>query len=181
MKTCHQCKVSKPETEFAPEPRARDKLKYSCQECVRSRHRKYHAANRERRNREARERNAKHPEIGRKYAEAYRNRHPWKAMLRHSKARAIKRGVAYDLDKHAEKLKKRLEKMTCEMTGVPLVQAGQTWGRREWNAPSLDRISPKSGYTYKNVRIVCWAMNCAMSDWGQEILVDLVKRWMAKK
>ncbi len=36
-------------------------------------------------------------------------------------------------------------------------------------APSIDRINSEKGYTDGNVRLVCVAVNWALSDWGIEV------------
>jgi hypothetical protein len=59
----------------------------------------------------------------------------------------------------------------CEVSGIPLTVS---WGgARKKNrpyAPSLDRIDSSKGYTLDNCRIVCVAVNLAMSEWGESVL-----------
>jgi hypothetical protein len=37
-------------------------------------------------------------------------------------------------------------------------------------APSIDRIDGALGYAPGNVRVVCFAANCAMNEWGESVL-----------
>ena len=123
-----------------------------------------------------------HPEKDREYGLTYRRKHAWKALIQHAKKRSAKFGWKFDLDQHVDELKARLAKMTCELTGVRLINgagAGSA-GKRYWNTASLDRIDRAKGYTYDNVRFVCWAMNCAMSTWGETVLRDVMTRWLDK-
>jgi hypothetical protein len=101
-------------------------------------------------------------------------------MIRHAKKRAEKYKVPFDLDQHVEKIKTRLARMRCEMTGIPLQRGSEGVADRKFNSPSLDRIVPSKGYVYKNIRIVCWAMNCAMGTWGEGVLRTIVKAWIEK-
>lgn len=142
----------------------------------------FHLRHKERRNAEARARRRANPEKDKAYGLAYRRKYAWKALLQHAKKRAAKFGWAYDLDQHTDELIARLGKMKCELTGVPLVNgAGAgSGGKRYWNTASLDRIDRNKGYTYDNVRLVCWAMNCAMGTWGETILRDVMTRWLDK-
>lgn len=52
----------------------------------------------------------------------------------------------------------------CEATGAAL-DMSQVRGPR---TPHLDRINPKKGYTYKNVRWVCGVFNFAKQNWTDE-------------
>jgi len=40
--------------------------------------------------------------------------------------------------------------------------------------PSLDRITPERGYIQDNVRIVCFAVNMALSDYGDDVFHEIV-------
>jgi hypothetical protein len=182
MKICSKCKIEKASTEFGPEKRSADRLRYSCRECDRERSAAYNAKNREKRNAAARARRLQYPEIDREYEAKYRRRYVWRTMLQHAKKRAEKFGWEYDLDDHVELVKARVKPMVCEMTGASLVSSVGvgSQGKRFWNTPSLDRIDPAKGYTYENIRIVCWAMNCAMGTWGESVLRELVTAWRTR-
>jgi len=168
--------------DFKPEPRSADGLRYECMECSRERGRRYHTANKATRNAMAKQRRAENPERDRKYNENYRRKFVWRGVFQHAKKRAARFGWAFDLDQHLEVFKARIERMTCEMTGVTLVPGGGAGnqGKRYWNTVSLDRIEPDKGYTIRNVRIVCWAMNCAMGTWGEAVLKELMATWINK-
>lgn len=67
----------------------------------------------------------------------------------------------------------------CAVTGIALsndrgvLPQGRRM-RRPW-APSLDRVDSATGYTVANCRVVCCAANYAMSQWGEEVLVEMAK------
>lgn len=58
----------------------------------------------------------------------------------------------------------------CEVTGLPFSDAKPAGCARRPFGPSLDRIAPAEGYTLSNCRLVCFAVNVAMSDWGEATL-----------
>jgi hypothetical protein len=44
------------------------------------------------------------------------------------------------------------------------------------NSPSLDKIIPKLGYVRGNVRVVCYQVNMALGEYGEEKLIEMCKR-----
>lgn len=58
----------------------------------------------------------------------------------------------------------------CEVTGIPFTYAKSTSGKRSPFAPSLDKVDPAKMYEAKNCRLVCTAVNIALSDWGDSVL-----------
>lgn len=179
-KKCSKCRRVKPLDDFGPEKRSPDGRRYSCRKCDRERHNRYRQANREARNIKARERRRVNPELDREYQRRYRERFVWRRLFQHAKKRAAKFGWPFDLGKNLEAFKARVEPMRCELTGVPLlpgVGAGSQ-GKRFWNTASIDRKDRTKGYTLDNIRIVCWAMNCALGTWGETVLLDIMRRWI---
>ena len=64
--------------------------------------------------------------------------------------------------------------MRCELSDLPLERVAPGEYRTHPFAPSLDRIKPELGYIMGNVRVVCFAVNRARSDWGDAILMKIV-------
>ena len=78
---------------------------------------------------------------------------------------------------HRQELQERIEIGKCELSGVNLNrEVGKTA-----TSVSLDRIDPKLGYIYSNIRIVCCALNFGMGNWGEEILLEIVQQWIQNK
>ncbi|HYA74262.1 MAG TPA: hypothetical protein VEF36_14015, partial [Roseiarcus sp.] len=44
-----------------------------------------------------------------------------------------------------------------------------------------DRIDTKGGYTKSNVRIVCFAVNVMLMDWGTQVLDRVLSHYRAHK
>lgn len=44
--------------------------------------------------------------------------------------------------------------------------------------PSIDRIDPKAGYVPGNVRLVCFATNVALNDWGEDVFRALAEGYI---
>lgn len=95
------------------------------------------------------------------------------ALLNYAHDRARKDGLAYDLDR--EWLSEKLERGVCEVSGLPVRRISPGDYRTHPYAPSLDRIVPALGYVKSNTRLVLFAVNRAMSDWGQEVLLTIAR------
>lgn len=66
----------------------------------------------------------------------------------------------------------------CEVSGVEFDTTAHTTTNgsvRRPFAPSVDRINSGQGYTKANTRLVCWAINIALHDWGEDVLWTLVR------
>ena len=110
---------------------------------------------------------------GAAYARARRRDYPARALIISAKRRAREKGLPFDLEDHSEELEQRMGRRVCEMTGCALKTYDGTG--RGANTMSLDRIDVKKGYVYSNVRVICWAMNCALGTWGEEELREILK------
>lgn len=179
LKKCSKCGEEKPVTEYKSNQRAKDKLMYSCIECGKKKMQEYHKRNKVSRNSKARERRKENPIPDQKYRANHRARFPWLVLIQATKRRSLATGRDFNLDQHVEDIKKRVLPMTCELTGIPLIDGKP--GKRVYNTLSLDRIDSAKGYTYDNIRIVCWAINAAMGPWGEDVLRGIIKSWIEKE
>lgn len=76
------------------------------------------------------------------------------------------------------------QKGVCALTGLPMDLAerrGSTKGPRNPFQLSLDRIDPSKGYVKGNVRMVLWAMNAALSVWGEEVFAPIAQAFIAHR
>jgi len=177
-KTCTKCRKTKPVAEYYKEKRARDGRRADCKECSEERRRKrLGQLTREERRSRLESRRIKHAQAERDYSRRRRERYRANELIRLAKIRAEKKGLSFDLDRHVQELTERVDKDICEMTGIPL----QRVHPKRFNSPSLDRADPSKGYLYSNVRVVCYALNCALGTWGEDTLIAMVSELMKRK
>lgn len=98
---------------------------------------------------------------------------------------AAARKLSFDLSIEDVERLVAASKGRCGVTGIALsIDRGQLPVgrkiRRPW-APSLDRIDSASGYSATNCRIVCCAANYAMSQWGEDVLIEMAKAIARKR
>ena len=91
------------------------------------------------------------------------------------RTRAKKRGLDFDLDVYTQEIQKRIDAGVCELTGC----AFDLSPGRKFNSPSIDRRNPSLGYTYDNIRIVLNLANAALGDWGDDVLREVMTKWLS--
>jgi len=69
----------------------------------------------------------------------------------------------------------------CEVTGIWFSEEKVTGSKRRPWAPSLDRIDSSADYRIGNCRLVCVAVNAALSDWGEAVLSKIVARMRRRR
>lgn len=77
-----------------------------------------------------------------------------------------------DFDLTVAWVQERFDKKVCEVTGI----AFDMVGAKTPYSPSIDRIDAKLGYTQNNCRLIIWALNRALSNYGLEFMQDIFKR-----
>jgi hypothetical protein len=94
--------------------------------------------------------------------------------VRSARKRAAKKGWEFEIRKaEADALWRRCGGR-CEVTGLEFhVEQMETEFQRRPYAPSLDRRDNAKGYTVDNVRVVCVAVNLAMNQWGEAVLLRI--------
>lgn len=92
-----------------------------------------------------------------------------------AKNRSKSKGLKYDLDLEYLMGLWYESNGKCSVSGVCLDLGRAEKGKVHPYAPSLDRITPELGYTKGNVRLVCYQLNVAMSEFGLEQFDEFVK------
>lgn len=96
---------------------------------------------------------------------------PWASKLRRAaRQRALDSAIPFSLTREQMASLVARANGKCEVSGLDFFIAPGGAGVRNPYAPSLDRIVPENGYTAANCRLVLFAVNVAMSDWGVEVL-----------
>lgn len=100
---------------------------------------------------------------------------PTSSLFYQAKHRAIKKNLSFDLT--IEWLQERYTGY-CELTGIKFQQA--TKGKSPIS-PSIDRIDSSKGYTKDNIRIIIWALNASLGNWGIEAYERISKAYWNNK
>lgn len=104
-----------------------------------------------------------------------------KEALPGARARAAARGLSFSLTLDWALATIERNDFRCELTGIPFFSPHGSTGKKNPFAPSLDRIIPKLGYTEDNVRIVVFALNLMMLDWGPVVVEQVAVAYRNKK
>lgn len=174
-KRCTKCLQHKPLSHFRRYwGRSSDGLRPTCVECQRRYEAQYRVNNREllRRRRQLRA----HKEQA--YRLEYDARRRGHLLAMEAKRRCSRRNLPFNLDQHIPELEERMQLRICEMTGLPLNFYNKG---TSWDSPSLHRVVPEKGYTYDNVKVVCFGMNAALGSWGEEALLTIVSAWWTRR
>lgn len=175
MRTCSACKRSLPKDAFRKYAgRSSDGLRPICKECQRRYEAQWRVENVARLVEARKKRAAKEKAYRQEYDAVNRGR----LLVMEAKRRAARWGLPFDLEKHISRIEARIQVGICEMTGLPFDFHNKG---SNWNSPSMDRIDPKKGYVYENIRIVCFAMNAALGHWGEMTLRTIMSAWLERK
>lgn len=101
-------------------------------------------------------------------------------MFAAARSRAKKEGIAYELTPEQERDLYLASGGSCALTGLAFRMGRAASCYRAPFAPSLDRIAAGEGYTRANVRLVCVAVNWALSDWGEGVFRQMCSSYAAK-
>jgi hypothetical protein len=157
-RTCRLCKTEKPYSEFYVN--SKGNRRWGCKDCDR-----------------ASERIRKRAKPGKVSSDfkKWRNEKRGHALVNVAKNRAKTKEMEFNLS--AEDIQARIDKGVCELTGI----AFDLTMPRAWNAPSLDRIDSKAGYTQNNTRVVLYALNVAANTWGENRILEIASAITAKR
>lgn len=174
-KVCTVCKTMKHLTEFRKySGRSRGGVRPLCKDCQREYEKKWRSSSKE----YMAAQRQKRRDADKVYRQEWMCRNRASYLVSECRRRCTKKGIPFNLDQHVQELEKRIAAGVCEVSGYPLNNTPSTG--RTFNTPSLDMINPKGGYLYENVRIVAFAVNAALGDWGEQNFKQIMKMWMAK-
>jgi hypothetical protein len=149
-KACKTCGKTKPTTQF--QTHNKGGFRGICRECA-----------------NAAVRAAKPWRTGQKkaYQKQRRETHRGFSLTNDAKRRAREKGFPFDLD--WRDIQERINTGLCEVTGIPFNLSEP----KAWNAPSLDQVKPKVGYTRENTRVVLYALNTMANEWGADLILRI--------
>lgn len=91
-----------------------------------------------------------------------------------ARQRSSAKELGFDIDLAWALAQAERQDFKCCLTGIAFYMPTTAKSYRHPYAPSLDRINPELGYTKDNVRIVIFAINVMLMDWGQEVFERVV-------
>lgn len=104
-------------------------------------------------------------------AQRERRRKDWPRIILHGvKYRCKQRGITFDL-----KPSDVVIPAECPILREPF---DLTHSARSRNAPTIDRIDPRKGYTPNNVRVISWYANRIKSDCESPEVFEAIARYM---
>lgn len=101
------------------------------------------------------------------------------AAVRAARTRSRKRSWEFDLTADWALNKAKDQGFRCSLTGLPFFAESGAKSKVHPFTPSLDRIDCSRGYTKDNVRVVVWAINAMLLDWGEEVFAQVAARYRA--
>lgn len=96
------------------------------------------------------------------------------SLLGNARKRCKEKGIELRITQ--EWVEEHLTRGTCEITGLHFCfEPPDDKATRRWDAPSLDRIDKDKPYTEDNTRVILWAVNCALSEYGTKMMLPILK------
>jgi len=94
-----------------------------------------------------------------------------------AKCRAREKCLGFDLTLDWALNTVEKQSFRCALTGIEFFAPHQSAGSVNPYVPSLDQIRAGKGYTQGNVRIVVFAINAMMLDWGDDVFEQVVNSY----
>jgi hypothetical protein len=85
--------------------------------------------------------------------------------------RARRKNIPFDLDLDFLLALAEEQDFRCKLTGINFFARNNIKARINPYTPSIDRIVPALGYVKGNVRIVIFAVNAMLLDWGEPLFM----------
>jgi hypothetical protein len=102
-------------------------------------------------------------------------------LLKSCSMRAKEKKLAFDMTQEALEEMAERQRFSCAVTGVPFTEDRQRAWRQNPYKLSIDRIDPKKGYVMSNVRLVCFAVNVALLDWGESVFATFAEAYVKRR
>lgn len=101
---------------------------------------------------------------------------PWaRTLYREARKHSSRRAIPFEIT--LEEFGDLVERSAgrCMLTGIAFEFESVGAGVKRPFAPSLDRLDSKGAYRIGNLRLVCVAVNLALNQWGDGVLMKVAK------
>ncbi len=102
------------------------------------------------------------------------------SILGSAKSRAALRGIPFTITRDWVYERLLEQNCCCAITGLKFSKNRDSGRERSPYALSVDRIVPSLGYTQENCRLVLFAVNVMLMDWGLEAIIPIAAKVAAK-
>jgi hypothetical protein len=101
--------------------------------------------------------------------------------IKGARNRSTAAGIEFDLTESwaLEEIEKT--DFRCALTGIPFYESFTHSSKKSPFAPSLDRIVAGGPYIQTNVRIVIYAVNMMLLDWGEDVFSHVANCYKANR
>jgi hypothetical protein len=100
--------------------------------------------------------------------------------LEGARQRALLKSRCFDLTLEWLIMQVEAQDLRCAVTAIPFYTKYSVECHRHPFAPSIDRIDCSGGYTKDNVRVVVFALNVMLSDWGISVFEMVLQSYQRK-
>jgi hypothetical protein len=100
-----------------------------------------------------------------------------RGAIRSARTRARAKGLQFDLDLDYLLDMAARQEFRCALTGIEFFTRHKWPGRVDPYTPSIDRVEPALGYIRGNVRLVAYAVNAMLLDWGEGLFVQIANSY----
>ena len=153
VRTCKECEIEKPFSEFYEDSESKEGRRLQCKECCK----RWQKTWREQQPQEARS----------KAHKKWRLNNRGSALLTLARHRAKQKGLEFTLA--PEDIDPKIKQGFCALTGIRFnLKNGKTW-----DSPSIDRIDSSKGYSKDNVRVVLYCVNVMANVWGSDKIIEI--------
>lgn len=97
--------------------------------------------------------------------------------LRSARTRSRNKSLPFDIEIADLLALADAQDFRCAITGIEFFAKAPKSGRVDPYTPSIDRIEPSPGYTKGNIRIVIFAVNAMLLDWGETVFVQVANSY----
>jgi len=152
VRTCNECKIEKPFSEFYKNSESSQGRRLQCKECCKQIAKVWREQTQD-------ERSA--------YHKKWRMNNRGSALLTIARFRAKQKDLEFSITH--EDIDPKIQRGFCALTGIRFnLKNGKTW-----DSPSIDRIDSSKGYTKDNVRVVLYCVNVMANVWGSEKILQI--------